>query len=474
MSKRRKNAGSSKNVDFRIRCEELEDEKLMFKARILELETSNREFEQEIRQLKHECKCPKDIAGDFRRVPILAIKNILEFLSSDDLKKMRFLSSWFFATITDEFKSVFRTFHIKVDYRYSGAEFKLEVPTEILSVAMERPFGPEIKLVFDFESFQIKHESCIRETLLKYKNNISGIKIPLFHHRYHDLLEENIFLNNLKRIDIHSEDCGNEDCEKEHLELAIESCNSLIALYANKLEHLGIHGMDGWKEDENEINISEIASLPNLTSLSLSGFVCTGSLYVINKVNFENITNLKLLEFETPGDFDIEDFDFRNLSDLSLDYVDEELSVALLKNNSRSLTKLQITFNNVYNEYSGDYDHEYSDIKFSKLKNLEIGMNETVALNLIENSRNSLEEIHICDNLRTNLLQHVGKFKLPYVKKINFKINLEYLLSSNLVFSLIYAANENTIILLNNERICKALLNHLRKKTRSVIRIQDL
>ena len=59
MSKRRKNAGSSKNVDFRIRCEELEDEKLMFKARILELETSNREFEQEIRQLKHECKCPK-------------------------------------------------------------------------------------------------------------------------------------------------------------------------------------------------------------------------------------------------------------------------------------------------------------------------------------------------------------------------------------------------------------------------------
>ena len=339
---------------------------------------------------------------------------------------------------------------------------------------MERPFGPEIKLVFDFKSCRIEHDvAFIRETLLKYKNNISGIKIPLFHHRYHDLLEENIFLNNLKRIDIHLEDCGNEDCEKEHLELAIESCNSLIALYANKLEHLGIHGMDGWKEDENESNSSEIASLPNLTSLSLSGFVLTGSSFVINTINFENITNLKLFQFE-PRDFDIEDFDFRNLSDLSLDYVDEELSVALLKNNSRSLTKLQITFNDVFGENSGDYDHEYSDIKFSKLKNLEIGMNETVALNLIENSRNSLEEIHICDNLRTNLLQHVGKFKLPYVKKFNFKINLEYLLSSNLVLSLIYASTENTIILLNNERMCKLLLNHLRKKTRSVIRIQDL
>ena len=60
MSKRRKNAELSENLDnSKIRNEELEAENLMLKARILELETFNREFEEEIHQLKENCNCPK-------------------------------------------------------------------------------------------------------------------------------------------------------------------------------------------------------------------------------------------------------------------------------------------------------------------------------------------------------------------------------------------------------------------------------
>ena len=56
MSKRRK----SENLDnLTIRNEELEAENLLLKARILELETFNREFEEEIHQLKENCNCPK-------------------------------------------------------------------------------------------------------------------------------------------------------------------------------------------------------------------------------------------------------------------------------------------------------------------------------------------------------------------------------------------------------------------------------
>ena len=74
-------------------------------ARILELETTNKDLEQEIRQLKENCTCPKDTAGDFRIVPLLAMRKIFEFLSFDDLKELRCVSSWFFTTVLDEFKS---------------------------------------------------------------------------------------------------------------------------------------------------------------------------------------------------------------------------------------------------------------------------------------------------------------------------------------------------------------------------------
>ena len=60
MSKKRKNAELPETIeDLKRRNEDLEAEKMSLVARIQELETSNKDFEQEIRQLKENCKCPQ-------------------------------------------------------------------------------------------------------------------------------------------------------------------------------------------------------------------------------------------------------------------------------------------------------------------------------------------------------------------------------------------------------------------------------
>ena len=61
MNKKRKNAESPETLgNFKSRNEELELEKSTLMARILELETSNKNLENEIRQLKENCcTCPQ-------------------------------------------------------------------------------------------------------------------------------------------------------------------------------------------------------------------------------------------------------------------------------------------------------------------------------------------------------------------------------------------------------------------------------
>ena len=362
--------------------------------------------------------------------------------------------------------------------QHIGTETKLEIPEETLTVAMARPYGAEIKLVIDFESCYFRDvlydedlhkerdvqygydEAFIREILLKYKKSTTGIAIPFFHNRYKYLLEESFYANDLEQIDLQLEECDNEDCRFDHLELTIKSFNSVIAKYAEKLRHLGICGMDVCSD-----NWSDIANIKNLTSLSLSNFICNGSIFVINKVNFERITKLTLCKVDLIEDIDSEDFIFKNLSDLSLVHVNPTLSVPLIKKNSKTLTKLKIGFNRCYIHENEIVN--FNDIKFSKLRYLKIQeMYETAALSLMQNAIDTLEEICICDNLKENL-ESVVEFRLPHVKKINFKVNFYHFqsfLSSRLVYSLIYACNENTIFLLNDENICKPMIEYLRNK----------
>ena len=71
MNKQRKNAELPETMEiFKRRNEELEAGKLMLMARIQELETLNKKFEQEILQLKENCKCPQ-----VKKLLVILIKN---------------------------------------------------------------------------------------------------------------------------------------------------------------------------------------------------------------------------------------------------------------------------------------------------------------------------------------------------------------------------------------------------------------
>ena len=60
MNKKRKNAELPETMEIlKRRNEELEAGKLMLMARIQELETLNKKFEREIRQLRENCECPQ-------------------------------------------------------------------------------------------------------------------------------------------------------------------------------------------------------------------------------------------------------------------------------------------------------------------------------------------------------------------------------------------------------------------------------
>ncbi len=166
--------------------------------------------------------------------------------------------------------------------------------------------------------------------LHKYKNNITSIKIQISHDSYAYLLQESYYLEKLEKMDILLEHCvGKEECESKHLILMIESCNTLISRYANKLQYLGINGMTLWSEDEHEINCREMPSLPNLKSFTLGNIYHKQASYAMRTVNYENITNLKLHSFDLLN-LESENLNIRNLSALILDDVYGQVAVALL------------------------------------------------------------------------------------------------------------------------------------------------
>ena len=215
---------------------------------------------------------------------------------------------------------------------------------------------------------------------------------------------------------------------------------------------MSIASLHDW-EDQYENSINDLGLLPNMKYLLLDESCFNQASFVMKSVNFENVKGLYLNSFHSPN-IDIEDLNIRKLSVLRLCDVDEQWSARLLKDNSSTLTTLNIGFSRID-------EHDFKDIKFSKLKQLKIrGMYETDALTLIEKSKNSIEEIYL--TLRTygnKKLESVKNLKLPRLKKVH--LDDQDFISSNLVSSLISACNDNTIILIQEEKINKSLLEKL-------------
>ena len=330
----------------------------------------------------------------------------------------------------------------------TGKKWILQVPKEIDTVKR-----PGVELAFnlelgeEYEDMGTPDADFVQE-VLKYKNNITGIKVALCHDSYDYLLKEDFYFKHLEKIDIILVECKSEDFCHEHSNFVWEACNNFISRYANQIEHFEISDLNDWFVDSNG---NDLPHMPNIKSLSLQR---SDASFLIKPVNFENVTKLELKSFF--NEYGIKNLNIRNLSVLSLDGVNEEPSVMLLKNNSSTLTELFIDFG-IDDEY--DYEIDFKDIKFSKLKQLYIGeMCETDALILIENSKNTLEEIHLCGRpFGHNTLESFSDLQLPCLKKVQLSF-LARFLSHYFKSFLINACNDHTIILMHNKEINKSLL----------------
>ena len=345
----------------------------------------------------------------------------------------------FFTTVSVEKKSMFGTYHIED----IGCRRKPEI-LETLASAIERPYGPKLKLDLKFYDYK----PVVEDILVKYKDNITGMQIPLRHDNHAFLLKESLYLKHLEQIDLNLDFCESSDCDFKHLDLTIELCCSIISRYDNQLKHFGIYNVDAWMRDESEIN--RLPSIPNLESLAIgaSDLHCRS---FMETVNFKNITKLKIENFEFEIRFG--ELNIKDLKVLSLSKVHKNLAVTLLKQNLSTLTKLEIgNFEYLSNDI-------FKEIKFSNLKYLKINkMDEINSLTLIQNSKNTIEEICLCGSDYFAVLDSFIEIKLPRLKIIHF----DNYHTSKLVYSLLRSCNVSTTeILIDTEKISNKMCGYL-------------
>ncbi len=335
---------------------------------------------------------------------------------------------------------------------------------EILSTAVERSYGPDLKLDLKIDAIDDANDVVdpvfVKEILRKYKDNITAMHIPLSNVGYEYLLEQEFDFKLLEKMDINL--ILSIDCPDEDFTLEMKLVKSLISRHVNKLQHIGI---DWYYELDLEENVgfnnqSDIPCIPNLKSLALAGSNKVNTLGVMRTINFENITTLKMEEINLTN-LDIKDSNIKNLSVLILHLVNEDLALSLLKASTTTLTKLVI-------EYVKFEKDDIKCLRFTNLKYLEVRvMDETISLSLVKNAMSTLQEIFVSNNDDVfGTLETVTGFKLPCLKKINYQ-SFRY---SYFVFSLIYACNtETTEVLFNKEKVCNYLISYLHSQAYSCL-----
>ena len=341
--------------------------------------------------------------------------------------------------MTAELNSVFGTYHV----RYTEDEPEI---LEILSAADERPYGPVLKLNLEFPIIVNDIDidpGFIKEVLKRYKDKITGLKIPYNHDGYEYLLEQDFDFQQLEKLNLQIFCCFDTNC----------LVRSLICRHANKLQHIGIDYASIYREDDFVINHIEMPCIPNLNSLALKESDKANILRVMRTVNFKNITSLKLEDIKLTN-MDIKDFNIQNLSVLSLRDVNEELALSLMKTSTTTLTKLiiaEVEFNN---------NDDLNCLKFDNLKYLELDdLSETISLTLVKTSMHTLRELNL-PFFTKDPLETYHVLKLPYLKKIHFDS-----LHSKLTCSIIYACDEkNTKILYKEKDVCDTLIDELRTR----------
>ena len=247
---------------------------------------------------------------------------------------------------------------------------------EVLRKAMERSYGPQVKLNLHMQTLQYARNARvssfqIKELLTNYKNIISlNIQLRI---DPDILLQPDLELTNIERLDIDFYDVDSF----HHI------CENIIARYADKLEHLSVKKLKN--PDDTVLQVDNLTELKSLELKDVDNKIMNT---FVNAVNKDFITHLSLSEVY--GFSDIEQFNnprFENLQYLKLEYIYGDAALSFIKCNKETITELRLYGVNFTNS-------DNTNINIPKLRKLEISyISGDAALSLIKCNKDTITEL---------------------------------------------------------------------------------
>ena len=293
------------------------------------------------------------------------------------------------STVSKKLKSLFGTYTIYVD------ESNYSQISEVLSNAVKRSFGPEVRLDLKLDTYSV-YPTQIKEILTSFKENLVSLRISLNRDDPEILLEPHLEFTNIKRLDILF-CCVDEGLDKN-------MCEAILARYGDKLEHLGI--MDLKIQKNTVLQVAHLSKLKSLTLDTVGNNIVNT---FVNAVIKENITYLSLCNIRLDID-QLDNLIFPNLQHLesSGSGTSVEPALALIKCHKNTITQLKVDNVNFTNS-------DIEGIKIPNLSNLELlYVPGDVALSLIKCNKGTITKLNLF-NFRNS---DIGDIKIP---------NLQYL-----------------------------------------------
>ena len=317
-----------------------------------------------------------------------------------------------------------------------------------LDVAMERPYGLDIKLNLTIHKLD---SAAKKETLSKFKDNITALDVHIYND---DLQRQPVKINfplELESITIEFDNNCLANKSKELVENVLENnanslthiglsrylCDTILKLpVLNNIKSLDLYNMDAdaalaliksCKEtlielEINDLNVADTNSfhLPNLKILHIINMDGDAVLALI-KACKETLTELKTANTDNLNVAVINSFHFPNIKILYLRWIDGDVALALIKSCKETLTELEVREVN---------DLDVDVINSFKLPNLKIlylfWMNQDAALALIKSCKEMITELKLGVGDAFNYLNvaDINSFQLPNLKLLHlFSIN---------------------------------------------------
>ena len=169
-----------------------------------------------------------------------------------------------------ELKEMFGTYNVELSFRNlyswilennSGIICPPHIYTDQrLNVAMERPYGPKLKLKLSFTGSIGDYQNTMKALLLKYKDNITQLSLPVNSSDGY-LLEANFKFPQLQSVNIKVFGWNLDYYTKVQKLL-----KNLFSIYSNKLVHIGFSSL---RQTSLITFITKNLTLPNLKSISI-------------------------------------------------------------------------------------------------------------------------------------------------------------------------------------------------------------